>query len=56
MKRLKNGGFVATLDLDPGHEYEYRYLLDGKVWENDWQADKYVPTQFGDTENSVVVV
>ncbi len=56
MKRLKNGAFVATMELDPDREYEYRYLLDDEKWENDWQADKYVPTPFGNGDNSVVVV
>lgn len=56
MKRLKNGAYVATLDLDPGREYQYRYLIDKVEWENDWQADKYIPSFFGGCENSVIVV
>jgi len=56
MKKLKNGDFSATLDLDMYKEYQFRYLKDSKHWENDWDADKYVPTPFGDSENSVVVV
>lgn len=48
-------GFTASLDLNPGKEYEFRYLIDGKTWENDWSADKYVPSPFG-VDNSVVVV
>ena len=56
MKKLKNGKFTATLDLSTGKEYQFRYLLNNKEWENDWQADKYVPNTFGNCENSVVVV
>ena len=56
MKKLKNGKFTSTLDLNVGREYQFRYLLDGEEWENDWQADKYVPNSYGDCENSVVVV
>jgi hypothetical protein len=41
------GGFTATLLLEPGRTYRYRYLLDGDRWENDWSADAYVPNQFG---------
>jgi hypothetical protein len=41
------GGFTASLLLDPGRTYRYRYLLDGDRWENDWSADAYVPNQFG---------
>ncbi len=54
MKKLKSGDFKATIDLETGKEYEFRYLIDGRVWENDAEADKYVPTPFG-VENSVVV-
>lgn len=56
MKVAKDGSCSVTLDLEIGYEYQFRYLLDGIHWENDWQADKYVPTAFGDSENSVVVV
>jgi hypothetical protein len=31
-------------------------LIDETKWENDWHADKYVPTPYGNAENSVVVV
>ena len=34
---------------------QYRYLLDGARWENDWQADKYLRNEYGG-DNSVVVV
>ena len=56
MKRLKNGSYVVTLDLDIGREYQYRYLIDRSEWENDWQADKYVPSFFEGCENSVIIV
>ncbi len=56
MKRLKNGDFTATVDLDPSKEYQFRYLKDDQSWENDWDADKYVPSPYGDCDNSVVVV
>ncbi len=56
MKRLKNGSFVVTLDLKPNIEYQFRYLLDDKTWENDGEADKYESHPYGDGENSVVVL
>ena len=55
MKRRKDGGFSLTVSLKPGNEYRFRYLLDGERWENDWEADKYLPNEFG-SEDSVVVV
>ena len=56
MKRLKNGSFVVTLDLESNREYQFRYLLDDEIWENDGEADKYVSHPYGDGENSVVAL
>ncbi|WP_185233164.1 isoamylase early set domain-containing protein [Teredinibacter franksiae] len=55
LKKQKDGKYATTLDLATGKEYEYRYVLDGEQWENDFDADKYVPNTCG-TDNSVVVV
>jgi 1,4-alpha-glucan branching enzyme len=55
MKKLKNGGFTATATLERGKEYQFRYLLDGTNWQNDWSSDKYVTNRFGG-DNSVVIV
>lgn len=55
MKKLKSGDFKTTVNLKVGSEYEFRYLIDGERWENDWAADKYVANVFSE-ENSVVVV
>ncbi|UCE07270.1 MAG: isoamylase early set domain-containing protein [bacterium] len=56
LKKLKNGSFTVTIDLETERGYQFRYLIDGKIWENDWEADKYVPTHFGDSDNSVVII
>jgi len=56
MKKLKNGSFTSTIDLESGKEYQFRYLIDGKIWENDWVADDYVTSDFSAEENSVVAV
>jgi len=55
MKRLKNGQWKVTLELEPGREYRYRYLIDGSKWENDWCADKYIPNPFGGDDSVVVL-
>lgn len=55
LKKAKDGSFSVTLTLESGKEYQYRYLLDGSRWENDWKADKYIPAPFSNTDNSVVV-
>ncbi len=54
MKKQKNGIFKAIVELETGKEYQFRYLIDGETWENDWEADKYIATPYG-TENSVVI-
>jgi 1,4-alpha-glucan branching enzyme len=56
MKKLKSGDFTLTLDLEPGREYQFRYLVDESIWENDWNADKYVTSPYGDSDNSVLVL
>lgn len=54
MKPLKNGDFTAILELDTSKtEYQFRYLYDGRTWENDWEADAYIKNDAG-TENSVI--
>jgi len=56
MKKTKKGAFTATLNLERGREYQFRYLLDNKNWENDKSADRFVATPFGDSENSVIAL
>ncbi len=56
MQRLRNGEFKATLDLERGHRYQFRYLIEDETWENDWDADSYTSSGIGDSENSVVEV
>ena len=56
MKRLRSGEHTLTVDLEPGREYHYRYLIDGNRWENDWHADRYERTPYGDADNYVVAV
>jgi 1,4-alpha-glucan branching enzyme len=56
MKELKDGSVNVSLNLKTGREYEYRFLIDGTTWENDWAADKYVASNIPGVENSVVVV
>lgn len=55
MKKIKNAYYAACVELEAGREYQFRYLIDGQRWENDFSADKYVKSPYGDSENSVVV-
>ncbi|MBC6712778.1 isoamylase early set domain-containing protein [Treponema sp. Marseille-Q3903] len=55
LKKAKDGSFSVTLELQTDREFQFRYLLDGCRWENDWKADKYIPAPFSNADNSVVV-
>ncbi len=51
-----NGGaWQATVALEAGRSYRYRYLLDGERWENDSAADDYVANPYGGDDSVVRV-
>lgn len=54
MQQNSDGSFSVTLALEKGREYQFRYLVNGHQWHNDWQADSYVSNPFGG-DNSVVI-
>ncbi|MFH1119716.1 MAG: isoamylase early set domain-containing protein [Bacteroidota bacterium] len=56
MKPLKDGSFSQTLELESGREYQFRYLVDGATWINDDEADRYVNSGLGDSENAVISI
>jgi 1,4-alpha-glucan branching enzyme len=56
MKKFKTGEYKTSLTLEKDKEYQFRYLIDGKVYENDWEADKYIQSPVSTDENSVVVL
>ncbi|UFH55657.1 isoamylase early set domain-containing protein [Spirosoma sp. KNUC1025] len=56
LKKQKDGSYKTTVELPVGGEYQYRYVLDGATWINDWAADKYVASGVAGEENSVVVL
>lgn len=54
MKRNKQKWYRVALDLEPGRSYQFRYLVNGEHWLNDWHADDYVPGEYGQ-DNCIVV-
>ena len=56
LKKLKNGTFKGTVDLETGNSYEFKYLIDETVYVNDDSADAYVWNDFAGAENSIVNV
>jgi 1,4-alpha-glucan branching enzyme len=55
MKKTKSGEFSVSINLAKGKEYQFKYIIDGKYWINDMDADKFIPNEFH-SENSVVLV
>jgi Carbohydrate-binding module 48 (Isoamylase N-terminal domain) len=53
LTRTDNGSFQATLELQAGRRWRFRYLLDGQRWENDWAADDYLPNGHGGDDSVV---
>lgn len=53
LRQDSEGRWTITVDLAPGHAYQFRYLVDDE-WMNDNQADAYVTNQYG-THNFIVV-
>ncbi len=53
LSKQKDGSFKTAVELEKGRSYEYRFLINGVKWENDWAAEAYAATPFG-TYNSVV--
>ncbi|MFT5760668.1 MAG: 1,4-alpha-glucan branching enzyme [Alteromonadaceae bacterium] len=49
----KTQSFKTKVRLPKNETFHFRYLLNENEWENDYQADQYLPNEFG-TENSVV--
>jgi hypothetical protein len=56
LKKGKDGTMEATVALEAGRSYQYRYLLDGGRWENDHRADAYLQVEGHDVYNCVVHV
>jgi 1,4-alpha-glucan branching enzyme len=55
MKKV-GGKFIRSVKLQANRDYQFRYLINGEVWKNDWDADALALVPFGDFYNSVVVV
>jgi 1,4-alpha-glucan branching enzyme len=53
LKKLKNGSFKGTVDLETANSYEFRYVIDG-TYVNDEQADAYAWNDFAAAENGVL--
>ena len=55
LKKLKNGTFKGTVNLEANASYEFRYLVDG-AYINEEQADAYAWNDYAGAENSVLAL
>ena len=55
MKRSKTGEWKASVVLEAGRRYRFRYLLNGVRWENDPGADDSEPNPYGGDDSVVQV-
>jgi len=53
LKKQKTGDYSASLNLETGKNYQYKYVIDEQRWENDPEADGYAPNEF-EGENSIL--
>jgi hypothetical protein len=56
LKKQKDGSMKATLTLEAGRTYQYRYLLNDGRWVNDHTADNFVHVGGYNVENCVITV
>ena len=55
MKAAKTA-YQASVDLEAGKEYEFRYQMGDGQWANDPEADGYAPSPYEGVHNCVVSV
>lgn len=56
LKKQKDGSMKATLSLEGGRTYQYRYLLDNERWVNDYTAETYAHVSGYGVDNCVITV
>ncbi len=45
--KAQKAEFTTEVELAAGKQYQFRYLIDNHIWENDWNADGYEVSPFG---------
>jgi predicted flap endonuclease-1-like 5' DNA nuclease len=56
LKKQKDGSMKATLALEEGKTYQYRYLLDDGRWVNDYTAETYAHVSGYGVDNCVITI
>ena len=53
LRKLKNGTFKGTIDLEKDNSYEFRYLIDN-TYINEIEADSFAWNDYAGAENCVL--
>lgn len=53
LKKRANGTRSATVELEPGRRYAFKYLAEGGTWFPDPLADDHEVNEYGET-NSII--
>jgi hypothetical protein len=56
LKKQEDGSFKTTVQLEEGKTYQYRFLLNNGRWQNDYNAQDYVPVSGYFVDNCVITV
>jgi 1,4-alpha-glucan branching enzyme len=52
-RNRSDANWKATVELEAGQRFAFRYLVDGKEWLNDWHADDHVDNPYGSYDSVV---
>lgn len=52
-RNRSDANWKATIELEVGRRYAFRYLVDGREWLNDWHADDHVENPYGSYDSVV---
>ena len=55
-KKLKNGTFKLVMELPKDAEYQFRYVVNGKDWINDDQADGFTDNLTSNEQNCILAL
>ena len=53
-RQERDGVWRIVLEMDRGTELRFRYLVDGKDWQNDSSADRHTPNPYSGVDSVVI--
>lgn len=54
MKKGRDGKFSLSMKFPVKNDFQFRYLVDGRKWLTDFEADSLAPIPWSDEFNSVI--